>query len=149
MPGPRISHQACHASSQTICVSVRVFYLLSAYAYFYLVDEWAMDLENCVQNLSFRQLQCKLAMHTYLHACVCESVRLCLKREGGSVHQISYLIWAASGGVKGAVGRLSSLRQKKETESRWRECERGWEGGREGEDRRVKRGEEWDKEWKR
>lgn len=30
-------------------------------------------------------------------------------REGGAVHQISYLIWAASGEVKGAVGRLSSL----------------------------------------
>lgn len=47
---------------------------------------------------------------------------------GGGVHQISYLIWAASGGVKGAVGRLSSLRRerkKKKTESRWSECERG------------------------
>lgn len=31
------------------------------------------------------------------------------RREGGTVHQISYLIWAASGEVKGAVGRLSSL----------------------------------------
>lgn len=31
----------------------------------------------------------------------------------GGIHQISYLIWAASGGVKGAVGRLSSPRRKK------------------------------------
>lgn len=34
-------------------------------------------------------------------------------RGGVAYHQISYLIWAASGGVKGAVGRLSSLRQEK------------------------------------
>lgn len=53
-------------------------------------------------------------MHAYLHACMYESVCLCLAEEGGeSIHQISYLIWVASGGVKGAVGRLSSLRQKK------------------------------------
>lgn len=36
---------------------------------------------------------------------------------GGAYHQISYLIWAASGGVKGAVGRLSSLRQKKKRQN--------------------------------
>lgn len=48
-----------------------------------------------------------------------------LVRGGVAYHQISYLIWAASGGVKGAVGRLSSLRQeKKEADSRWSECER-------------------------
>lgn len=53
----------------------------------------------------------------YLHACVYESVCLCLSEGGGGVHQISYLIWAASGGVKGAVGRLSSLRRKKKRQN--------------------------------
>lgn len=49
--------------------------------------------------------------------CVCRG-------KGGAVHQISYLIWAASGEVKGAVGRLSSLttarvceREKKERQN--------------------------------
>lgn len=81
-----------------------------------------------------------------MSVCMCvwlsESVCLCLSKEGGGIHQISYLIWAASGGVKRAVGRLSSLRWKKVTESRWSECERGREGGREGEERGVKRGRE-------
>lgn len=40
--------------------------------------------------------------------CVC----VCLRRQRGA-HQISCLIWAASGEVKGAVGRLSSPRRKK------------------------------------
>lgn len=92
-----------------------------------------------MQNLSFTQqyepvwCQCKLAVlsysiciHVRANVCVC----VCLKREGRAVHQISHLIWAASGEVKGAVGRLSSRRRggkkkKGETESRWCECERG------------------------
>lgn len=59
--------------------------------------------------------------------CVC--VCVCLRTSCLSVwgrrgkHQISHLIWAASGEVKGTMGRLSSLRRKKETESRWSECE--------------------------
>lgn len=64
---------------------------------------------------------------TVLQLCVYACVCRCLSEEGvrgGGIHQISYLIWAASGGVKGAVGRLSSRRRKRETESRWRECER-------------------------
>lgn len=69
-----------------------------------------------------------------LHVCTCLFVcilSICLKMEGG--HQISYLIWAASRGVKGAMGRLSSLRWKKET--RRNECERRWKGGWEGKEK--------------
>lgn len=48
-----------------------------------------------------------ICIHVRAKACVC----VCLKREGRAVHQISHLIWAASGEVKGAVGRLSSRRR--------------------------------------
>lgn len=51
----------------------------------------------------FRCRVCTTCRTGQLHSCVycsvCMCVRLsaCLKREGGGIHQISYLIWAASG----------------------------------------------------
>lgn len=146
MPGPRISHQACHASRQTVCVSAWVFY----FTYYPPMHVFIC----CLQNLSFTQLyepvswQYKPAIK--LHACMYESLCLWLSEEGGeSIHQISYLIWFASGGVKGAVGRLSSLRQKKKGQNQDgvsvkedEKVERVGEDGREG-------GKDWDKEWKR
>lgn len=65
-------------------------------------------------------VQARSAFVQYLHACAGERVCVCvcLKREGRAVHQISHLIWAASGEVKGAVGRLSSLRRRGEKKER-------------------------------
>lgn len=138
------------------------YYLLMYIPIWWLSEPWTLN--NAYRIVFFLHSNMSRCGVSASSRCICTlfaymcgrkvCVYVCLKREGRVVHQISHLIWAASGEVKGAVGRLSSRRRggvkkKKETESRWCECERGWEGGREAEARGVKRRREADKEWKR
>lgn len=116
-------------------LSARVFSLLSNPASTYMVQIYVcskVEINSCFD----------------LHVCMCLFVcilSICLKMEGVGVggHQISYLIWAASRGVKGATGRLSLLRWKKKTESRRNECEGRWKGGWEGKEEGRRR--KWEK----
>lgn len=73
-----------------------------------------IDFKYRVRNQSVTRRLCSICIRAA--ACVCAG-------EGGAAHQISHLIWAASGGVKGAAGRLSS-----QATARVRERERGIEG---------------------